>query len=46
MIKITLKNIGRTISKGVNNASFYRKKNKGFSFLKDINQGSEIKHLI
>ena len=38
--------VGRTNSKGTNNASFYRKKDNRFSFLKDINEGSEIKHII
>ncbi|MCF6184796.1 MAG: hypothetical protein L3J56_09280 [Bacteroidales bacterium] len=38
--------IGRTNSEGINNAGFYRKQNKKLIHLKDINKGSEIKHII
>ncbi len=38
--------VGRTNSKGINNASFFRKRNNRFVSIKDINKGSEIKHII
>ncbi len=38
--------IGRTNSESINNAGFYRKENGKLIHLKDINKGSEIKHII
>lgn len=38
--------IGRTDSKNINNASFYRKRGEKFILLENVNHGTEIKELI
>lgn len=50
-IFISLKNegvilIGRTNSNNINNASFFKKKDSKLILLEDVNDGTEIKHLI